>query len=406
MQAEQEAPESSEIAEFRREARAWIQANQPGDPGFKLPQSFLEVESDQQFEYLRDWQHKAYEAGYLGLDWPVEYGGGGRPGLQRIVGQEMARANAPFFVNTIGLQWAGPTILHYGTEEQKQRMLKPLLSAEEIWCQGFSEPGAGSDLASVQTRAVPTDDGWLVSGHKVWTTIAHKAKWMILLARTDPDVNKYAGLSYFLMPMDVSGVTVQPLVKMSGEGGFNQVIFEEAPMPRDALLGELGQGWQVAMTTLMHERGAAEGSGGAEIGSAGEGVRRVAALAAQVQRDGRPASEDSVLRDRLAELWIREEALRLGSQRARVEGLCRDRPLALRLMNKLVFSEFAQDLADLSCQLEGPAAQLWLGDANAPDRAEWPRAYMNSFGMTIGGGTSEIQRNILGERVLGLPKSK
>jgi alkylation response protein AidB-like acyl-CoA dehydrogenase len=156
----------------------------------------------------------------------------------------------------------------------------------------------------------------------------------------------------------------------------------------------------------MHERGAAEGSGGAEIGSAGEGVRRVAALAAQVQRDGRPASEDSVLRDRLAELWIREEALRLGSQRARVEGLCRDRPLALRLMNKLVFSEFAQDLADLSCQLEGPAAQLWLGDANAPDRAEWPRAYMNSFGMTIGGGTSEIQRNILGERVLGLPKSK
>jgi alkylation response protein AidB-like acyl-CoA dehydrogenase len=406
MSADPEETESSETADFRREVRAWIQANQPGDPGFKLPQSFLEVESDRQFDYLRDWQRKSYEAGYLGVDWPEAYGGGGRPGLQRIVGQEMARAHAPFFVNTIGLQWAGPTILHYGTEAQKRRMLKPLLSAEEIWCQGFSEPGAGSDLASVQTRAVPSENGWLVTGHKVWTTIAHKSKWMILLARTDPDVNKYEGLSYFLMPMDVAGVTVQPLIKMSGEGGFNQVIFDEAPMPRDALLGELGQGWQVAMTTLLHERGAADGSGGAEIGSAGEAVRRVAALAARVQRDGRPAVQDPVLRDRMAELWIREEALRLGSQRARVEGLCRERPLALRMMNKLVFSEFAQDLADLACQLEGPAAQLWLGDANAPDRAEWPRAYMNSFGMTIGGGTSEIQRNILGERVLGLPKSK
>ena len=407
MTSPHDVAEPTEIAEFRREVRAWIQANRPPDPGFKLPQSFLEVESRQQFEFLRDWQRTVYEAGYLGLDWPAEYGGRGDPrGLQRIVGQEMGRAHAPFFVNTIGLQWAGPTILVYGTEAQKKRMLQPILSAEEIWCQGFSEPGAGSDLASVQARAERSGDGWLVTGHKVWTTLAHEAKWMILLARTDPEVGKYAGLSYFLFPMDAPGVTVQPLIKMSGEGGFNQVIFEKAPMPADALLGKLGQGWEVAMTTLTHERGAAEGSGGGQIGSSAEGVRQVAALARRARRDGRPAAEDPVLRDRLAGLWLREEALRLASLRWRVEGLNTDRPLALRLMNKLVYSELAQELADLACQLEGPAAGLWLGDPNAPDKAEWPRAYLNSYGMTIGGGTSEIQRNILGERVLGLPKSK
>ncbi|HEY8493322.1 MAG TPA: acyl-CoA dehydrogenase family protein, partial [Myxococcota bacterium] len=260
--ARAEATESPENAEFRREVRAWIEANKPPDPGFKLPQSFLEVESERQFEFLREWQRKVYEAGYLGLDWPVEYGGRGDPHKrQRIVSQELARAGAPFMVNTIGLQWAGPTILAYGTEEQKRRYLKPILSCEEIWCQGFSEPGAGSDLASLQTTATRTDDGWVVTGHKVWTTLAHFAKWMILLARTDPSAPKYAGISYFLFPMDAPGVTVQPLIKMTGEGGFNQVIFDKAPMPKSALLGQLGQGWQIAMTTLTFERGAAEGSG-------------------------------------------------------------------------------------------------------------------------------------------------
>ncbi len=402
-----EEPEPREIAQFRREVRAWIEAHRPPDPGFKLPQSFLEVESDAQFDWLRDWQRKVYEAGYLGLDWPAEYGGRGDPlKRQRIVSQEMARAGAPFFVNTIGLQWAGPTILAHGTEEQKRRYLKPILTAEEIWCQGFSEPGAGSDLASLTTRAERTEDGWVVTGHKVWTTLAHKSKFMILLARTDPDAPRYAGISYFLFPMDAPGVTVQPLVKMSGEGGFNQVIFERAPMPRDALLGKEGQGWQIAMTTLTFERGAAEGSGGGQLGAHAESIRSLAALARRAHRDGAPASRDPVLRDRAVRLWLVEEGLRLNGFRRRVEGLNRDRPLALALMNKLVFSEYAQDLAELGCEILGPEATLWLGDPRAPDRAEWPRAYMNSFGVTIGGGTSEIQRNILGERVLGLPKSR
>ncbi|HTF35031.1 MAG TPA: acyl-CoA dehydrogenase family protein [Myxococcota bacterium] len=399
--------EPNEIAEFRREVRAWMEANKPADPGFKLPQSFLEVESDRQFEFLRDWQRKVFDAGYLGLDWPAEFGGKGDPlKRQRIVSQELSRARAPFLVNVIGLQWAGPTILHYGTDAQKKRYLKSILSAEEIWCQGFSEPGAGSDLASATTRAERTAEGWCVTGHKVWTTLAHKSKWMILLARTDPRAGKYEGLSYFLFPMDATGVTVQPLVKMTGEGGFNQVIFDNAPMGRAALLGQEGQGWQVAMTTLLFERGAAEGSGGGQATSSAESVQRLASLAKRARRAGGSAAEDPVLRDRAVQLWIEEEALRLASLRARIPGLNLDRPQALRLMNKLVYSEFNQRLSELACEMLGPASTLWLGDLHAVDRAEWPRAYMNSFGMTIGGGTSEIQRNILGERVLGLPKSK
>jgi alkylation response protein AidB-like acyl-CoA dehydrogenase len=400
--------DSRENAHFRREVRGWIQAHKPSDPGFKLPQSFLEVESERQLEFLRAWQHQLYEAGYLGLDWPEAYGGRGDPERrQRIVSQELGRAGAPFLVNAIGLQWAGPTILAHGNEAQKRRYLKPILTCEEIWCQGFSEPGAGSDLASCQTRAEPDGDGWQVTGHKVWTTLAHFSSWMILLARTDPQARKYDGLSYFLFPMDAPRVTVSPLVKMTGEGGFNQVIFDRAPMPRESLLGKLGEGWKIAMTTLTFERGAAEGSGGGQATSTAESIQAVVRLSRGARRRGSPAADDPVIRDRAVQLWIEEEALRLTNQRARVAGLnADDRPLATRLMNKLAFSELNQRVAEFGCEVLGPDAALWIGDPHAPDRAEWPRAYMNSFGVTIGGGTSEIQRNIIGERVLGLPKSK
>ncbi|MCA9597715.1 MAG: acyl-CoA dehydrogenase family protein [Myxococcales bacterium] len=387
---------------FEREVREFIARERPPRPEFKLPQTFLEVESKEQFDYLRAWQAKVYDAGYLGFDVPEAYGGRGiQPDKKRIVERELARARAPFFVNTIALTWVAPTILTYGTEAQKQRLLRPLLRADEIWCQGFSEPGAGSDLASLTTRAEATSDGWSVTGHKVWTTLAHFAKWMILLARTDPTAHKYAGLSYFLFPMDAPGVSVQPLIKMTGEGGFNQVVFDSAPMPQDALLGELGQGWAIAMTTLMFERGAAEGSSSERAAPFFEQLARLVELA---RRTGR--SEDPVFRDRIAQLWLEAQALAFATPRAEAAALNAERPLALPLMNKLVGSEWNQRLAELACELLGPEAGLWLGEPSAPDGGEWPRAYMNSFGMTIGGGTSEILRNILGERVLGLPKSK
>lgn len=399
----------AELDEFRAEVRAWIRTSRPAAADFILPQSFLEVETREQLEYLRAWQNQVYEAGYLGFDVPREYGGQGvDPARHAVVSQEMSRAGAPFMVNIIALQWVAPTILAYGTEAQKKRLIQPLLSAEEIWCQGFSEPGAGSDLASLQTRVVPVDGGggYRVTGHKVWTTLAHFARWMILLARTDASANKYAGLSYFLFPMDTSGVTVQPLVKMTGEGGFNQVILDDAFMPADALLGREGEGWKVAMTTLAFERGAAEGANRERADQDARRLQELVALCRRIHRDGRPVADDPLFRDRLAALWIDIESARAGALRAQIPGLCAEHPQALAMMHKLFYTELNQRLHRLACEVLGPEAVLWLGDTNAPDGAEWSRGYLNSYGFTIGGGTSEIQRNLIGERVLGLPKSK
>jgi alkylation response protein AidB-like acyl-CoA dehydrogenase len=389
---------------LRDEVRAWIQANHPGDPGFKLPQSGLEVADDRQFVWLRDWQRKLYDAGYVGAEWPREYGGGGRErGTQRVIDQELSRGRAPFLLNLVALSWAGPVILRYGTEAQKRRHIQPLLRCDEIWCQGFSEPGAGSDLASLRTSAVRDGDAWVIEGHKVWTTLGRYADWCILLARTDAAAVKHAGISYFLAPVKVAGVEVQPLVKMTGEGGFNQVIWDRARIPADTLLGREGQGWEIATATLQFERGAAEGSAGGSTGGVGgaDQVSRVSALARKLGRVG-----DPVVRDRLAAFWIDEVALRANAQRGRAAGLTSDRPEALPLMNKLTSSEFTQSLADFACELEGDAGALWIGDPDAIDNAEWQRTYMNSYAMTIAGGTSEILRNILGERVLGLPKTR
>ena len=390
-----------EMDALREEVRAWISVNHPGDPGFKLPQGPLEVAEDRQFDWLRDWQRKLYDAGYVGAEWPREYGGFGRErGAQRVIDQELGRGRAPFLLNVVGLSWAGPVILRYGTEAQKRKHIRPLLRGDEIWCQGFSEPGAGSDLASLRTRATRAGNEWLIEGHKVWTTLGRYADWCILLARTDSAAVKHAGISYFLAPMKIPGVEVQPLVKMTGEGGFNQVIWSGARIPSDTLLGREGQGWEIATATLQFERGAAEGSAGGS-GGGGEQVARVASLARTLNRD-----VDPVVRDRLVQFWIGETALRANSQRARSAGLVSDRPEAVPLMQKLTVSEHTQALSDFACEIEGDAASLWIGDPGALENSEWQRTYLNSFAMTIAGGTSEILRNILGERVLGLPKTR
>jgi alkylation response protein AidB-like acyl-CoA dehydrogenase len=399
-------PRMDEHESLRAEVRAWIAANHPGDPGFKLPQSALEVAEDRQFDWLRAWQTKLYDAGWIGAEWPREYGGGGRSrGSQRVIDQELARGRAPFLLNLVALSWAGPVILKYGNEAQKKRFLKPLLRCDEIWCQGFSEPGAGSDLASLATRARREGDDYVIDGHKVWTTLGRYADFCILLARTDAAAVKHAGISYFLAPIKVPGVEVQPLVKMTGEGGFNQVIFTNARIPAAALLGREGQGWEIATATLQFERGAAEGSAGGS-GSGAEQVAGLVSLARGLARDGRPLLDDAVVRDRLVQFWIEETALRANASRMRAAGLVADRPEALPLMSKLAGSEHGQALADFACELEGPAAALWIGDPNAVANAEWQRSYMNSFAATIAGGTSEILRNILGERVLGLAKTR
>ena len=404
--------DSPEQAEFRQYCRDWLAANRPPDPTVRLPLSALEIMTDEQLSYLQAWQKAAYDAGLVGCDYPVEVGGGGRKDCQRVANEEMLAARTPYFPNVIGLGMAAPTVFYHATDALKQRLLPRLFSGEDIWCQGFSEPGAGSDLASVQTFAERKGDRWVINGHKVWTSLAHFAEWMILLLRTDKS-HKYDGLSYFVVPIRSAlgkGVTVRPLIKITGETGFNEVIFDNLEVDDGYRLDELGKGWQVAMTTLLHERGAGELQTPRAGGLKSEGSHTTSAanlieLARNSKRDGRPAAADPLLRDRMMQQLIREHGLAQNQRRARVQALL-DHPMRLLLQNKLLASEISQDTAALALEVAGASASLYLGDDNAPARGQWPLAYMNSYGMTIAAGTSEIQRNILGERVLGLAKSK
>ncbi|MCG8669773.1 MAG: acyl-CoA dehydrogenase family protein [Pseudomonadales bacterium] len=404
--------DTPEQAEFRDYCQDWLSNNLPSPPTVRLPQSPLEIMTTDQLEYLCAWQKSAYDAGLVGCDYPEAHGGAGRKDCQRIANQEMQSVASPYLPNVIGLGMAAPTIYFHAQEPLKERVLPKLLSGEEIWCQGFSEPGAGSDLASVQTFAKKDGDNWIINGHKVWTSLAHFATWMIILVRTDKS-DKYKGLSYFVVPIKEAlgkGVTVRPLIKITGETGFNEVIFEDLVIPDAWRLGEVGEGWQVAMTTLTHERGAGPlvtpASGGKDKSSSRRsGSYGLIDLAKECNKGGRPASEDPIVRDKVMQTIIRQEGLRQAVRMSRVPSLV-DHPMRIPLQGKLVGTEIMQDVAALAMEIEGAASSLYLADENAPHEGQWPLAYMNSFGMTIAAGTSEVQRNILGERVLGLPKSK
>ena len=395
---------NSEHQEFRDYARSWLAENAPPPPPERLPITPIEVMTIGQRDYLQAWQKKCYEAGLVGADYPKEFGGHGNKGFQRIANQELNRAGVPFLINIVGLSMAAPTILQHGTEEQKRSFIPGCLSGEEIWCQGFSEPGAGSDLANQRTSAVRDGDDWIVNGHKVWTSLGHFAKWMILVTRTSND-HKYEGLTYFLCPIEGHpGVTVRPLVKITGETGFNEVFFDDVRIPDANRLDDVGKGWTVAMTTLLSERGAAEGAGGGG-GGGSSAIQDLIELARSSWRDGTLAADDPVTRDAIMQRAIIAEGLRQNGRRARVPALC-DHPMRLPLQQKLVGSEFAQDNARLGVEIAGAHSTLYKLDPRAPSAGHWPLAYLNSYGNTIAAGTNEIQRNILGERVLGLPKSK
>ena len=393
-----------EQLEFREYAQRWLEENAPLPPPERLPITPIEVMTVGQRDYLQDWQYKCYAAGLVGADYPKAYGGHGHMGFQRIANQELNRAQVPFLINIVGLSMAAPTILHHGTEEQKRKFIPGCLSGEEIWCQGFSEPGAGSDLANQRTSALRDAEDWIVNGHKVWTSLGHFAKWMILVTRTSKD-DKYNGLTYFLCPIaGHAGVTVRPLVKITGETGFNEVFFEDVRVPDANRLDDVGKGWAVAMTTLLAERGASEGAGSGG-GSGSSAIADLIELARNSWRDGVLAADDPVTRDAIMQRAIVGEGLRQNGRRARVAALC-DHPMRLPLQQKLTASEFQQDNARLGVEIAGASASLYKLDPRAPDAGHWPLAYLNSYGNTIAAGTNEIQRNILGERVLGLPKSK
>lgn len=400
-------PSLTEIADFETQCEAWFAENTVADPGFMLPLTFMEVSNDKQFDFLRNWQRKVYEAGYLGMSWPAEYGGYGmHPEFQRIATRIMKSHDAPIMLNAIGNGWAGPLLLDIGDEAAKQRFIKPMLSAEEIWCQGFSEPEHGSDLGSAQTRAVRNGDEYVINGSKIWTSLGDRADYMILLARTSNDgPSKYAGLSFFLAPMKIPGVETRRLKKLTGEYGFTQCFFSDARIPASGLMAQEGQGWMVAMKTLEYERGAKINPAGGYFVKEMD-VMGIVELARASKRGGKPVLDDPVMRDKLVEFMIDIQALNLNNQRRRLAPLNCDRPMGLALLNKLARTELIRELTMFSLQFQGSRAGYYVGDENAVDNGYWHRAYLNSFAATIGGGTSEIQKNIIGEHVLGLPKTR
>ena len=397
--------EELHLTEFRKEISAWLQANKPKDPGFLLPQTFLEIGSEEVLDFLREWQFKVWSAGYLGMAWPTEYGGGGLPiAYQQIADEEMKRLRVPILFNVIGLGWAGPLIINIGSDYEKNVYLKNILSAEDIWCQGFSEPNHGSDLGSIQTQARKEGDDYIINGNKIWTTLGNFAKYMILLARTeDKTERRYDGLSFFLAPMNVDGITTKPIQKLTGEYGFTETFFDDARIPASSLMGEEGWGWRIAMLTLQYERGAESGAAG---GPAMTPIYMddLISMSRKVMRENQPLIKDAITRDELVKLMIEEKAILLGEKRTNITKLCSDYPRSLSLSHKLRSSEFFRRMRQYAISLQGAKGGLYVGDKEAIDDGFWQRAYLNNFGITIGGGTSQIQANIVAEHVLGLPK--
>ena len=351
---------------------------------------------------MREWSRALFDAGYVGLTWPEEYGGGGAPYThQAIFLEEMARAEAPPHVGVIGIGMAGPTIIAYGTEEQKKRYPAKILSCEEIWCQGYSEPNAGSDLASLQTRAVKDGDAYVINGQKVWTSLAHMADWMMLLARTDPNAPKHKGITYFLLDMHAPGVTVKPLKQLTGDSEFNEVFFDNVRVHESQMLGEVNNGWAVGLTTLMFERLA--------LGFGLQVRLRISLesmidLARRMEKDGRAVTSDPMMRQKIAQLWIDTEALKYTGARAITKLLKGELPGPEASAGKMGWVETNQKLQELAMEIEGPYSQLAKGSDRAVDGGFWQYAFLRSRANSIEGGTTEIQKNIIGERVLGLPK--
>ena len=336
------------------------------------------------------------EAGYVAPHWPRPWGLDADPIHQLIIEDELRRARVVKPVNPIGIGWAGPTLIHAGTGEQQQRYLLPMLSGEELWCQLFSEPRAGSDLANLETRAVRDGDTYVVSGQKIWTTLAHQAKFGILVARSDPDVAKHQGISYFVCPMDTPGITIRPIVEMTGLHAFNEVFFDDARIPAENLVGQENGGWALAKVTLGNERVSLSGEG------ALWGRGPTAADLVRLARDA-GGLDDPVLRQRLAEVYIEGEVLRLIRLRTLTAAVRGRQPGPEASVRKAMADVHGQHIMGLAKDLAGPAGMLAsAGPLGAPD-LEWSYGFLFSPALTIGGGTSEVQRNIIAERVLGLP---
>ena len=368
-------------AAFRDEVRSWLDQNHPGPAP--------EGDDAGEFEFRRAWQKKMHEAGWAGISWPEEYGGRGATLIeQSIFNEELARQRVPLPANVLGLVMGGPVVIAHGNEDQKERYLEPILSGDEIWCQGFSEPESGSDLASLKTRAVKANGSWKITGQKVWTTYAHEAKWCMLLARTDQDAPKHKGITYFICDMDQPGVEVRPLRQITGEAEFNEIFLEEAEIPEENVVGQVGGGWGVAITTLMFERA---GLGAAAV----MGLKRSMEDLLEVIRE-RGLDGDPVIRQKIAELQIGIEAMRLGALRALTATMKTGIPGPEGSLSKWEWADYNQALTELANEVLGPEGMRAGSD--------WSYRFLRSRANSIEGGTTEVLKNIIAERVLGLPR--
>jgi alkylation response protein AidB-like acyl-CoA dehydrogenase len=384
---------------FRREIRDWLAANLPADLRVDDPADERVAPDRATFERRVAWQKTMWRAGWVGISWPREYGGRGVSLMEQIIfDEECARAQAPILPGYSGINMAGPTLIEWGTDEQKKRFLPRILEADDIWCQGFSEPGAGSDLAGLRTRAEDKGDHFLVNGQKVWTSGAQFADWIYLLVRTDPAAQKHRGIGYLLVDMKSPGITVRPLVLMNGHQHFNEVFFVDVVVPKENLVGPATQGWKVAMTTLMYERKSGGGRGLTEQ------VVRLGALARTMTRNGAPAWADALVRQQYAQLAIDCTAFRYTRLRNITRQLRGEPPGPEGSILKLFGSELGVRIADFAGELLGPRALVNEPSPGVPDAPRWYNRVVSARQYTIAGGTSEIQRNIIGERVLGLPK--
>src|SRR6267143_1195464 len=383
---------------FRKQVRTWLEGN--------LPRKEIRTLDDR-----LGWHRKLYEAGYLGMGWPKEYGGGGaRPMEQAIVADELARSKAPAPANSLGIGIVGPTIIVHGTDAQKKRYLKKILTAEELWCQLYSEPNAGSDLAALKTSAVDQGDHFVVNGQKIWTSGGKVAHWGLLLARTDTKVPKHKGISCFLMNMRQPGVDVRPLKQITGSSEFCEVFMTNARVEKEDQIGRLGEGWGIAQTTLGYERG---GRALARITSYAGQYNQLMNAARRLKRNGRPILDDAVTRQKLGRIWADLEVERYGALRVLTMLERGEHPGAGGSLTKLSYSEFEKRFMELAEEILGPYGQLTDGvpaeyrlevDTAIGDHGTWAYAFLWSRAGTIYAGSSEIQKNVIGERILGLPK--
>lgn len=393
--------DTPEEAAFRAEVRSWIDANAPKHLEDQLKRANfgdMGVTSEDPIQACKSWQKKKAEAGWACLHWPKEYGGGNRTPMERVIwNQEEGIFRSLGGLFTIGQGMCGPTVMAWADEETKRRMLPPLASGEEVWCQLFSEPASGSDLAGLRTRAVKADDGsgdWIVNGQKIWTSGAQNSDWGLLIARTDPDVPKHKGLTMFFLSMKSPGVEVRPIKQANGQSSFNEVYFTDVRIPDSQRLGAVGQGWEVSLTTLMNER--------LSIGSGmSTGFPQLLSLCMDVEVDGKPAVQDSNVRSKLAQFAVREMGLKYTGMRAITALSKGETPGPENSIGKLVAGATMQDLAMFALDLQGLSGVIWEKDG--PHDGRFQAILMRSPATRIEGGSDEILRNIIGERVLGLP---